>query len=237
MPKNLHVFIVGDIGVGKSALVDRKIKEYFSESYQATVDETTHLFKSDLGGGQYQTVYLHDFPGMTRTKVPVLIQDRNDEFPAFQNGIRPDVIIFVYDLTRLATLQGLERWEEFLQNQLSDYLKIPIILLANKTDAIQKEALGQLVNENNLIARFANPLIQVFKNTTKAATSDETNALWKTIIETAVRNRQERVSDQTNRSISWRQFFCCCAQKKKKDSKEHEYLLIESGNNSSVALK
>ena len=117
---NFKVCVLGDGGVGKTAIVQNLTGESFSANYRLTIgtDITTYRLNHD---GQPLSLQLWDLAGQTRFDIV-----RN----LYYSGSRGAILVF--DLTRQETLQNLTKWREDLFNYSGR--KVPIILLGNKAD-------------------------------------------------------------------------------------------------------
>ena len=120
------ICLVGDSGVGKSSLIRRYVLNAFDESYAMTLG--THVSK--------KTVDI-DLPVRdVRARIDLLIWDimgqkgfRELLKDAYFYGARG--ILAVADVTRRATLFGLDDWIEGIESIAGD---VPVFIVANKAD-------------------------------------------------------------------------------------------------------
>ncbi|MHA1542672.1 MAG: Rab family GTPase [Candidatus Hodarchaeales archaeon] len=120
------ICMVGDGGVGKTAVTERFLGKGFSSNYKLTigVDILTHTTDIDDTSIKYQ---IWDLAGQQRF-----------EFvrSTFYKGAHG--IIMVFDLTRPDTLLNLREWKiEILSNIGKN--SIPVVLLGNKSDLENKQ--------------------------------------------------------------------------------------------------
>ena len=117
---NYKIIILGDGGVGKTALIQNLLGEKFTKSYLLTIgcDISTYKYDHD---GQILSLQLWDLAGQQRFNVV-----RN----LYYGGAR--AAIFVFDLTRPESFLNLEKWKDELFFHVGR--KVPIILLGNKSD-------------------------------------------------------------------------------------------------------
>ncbi len=118
--------LVGDEGVGKTALVRRYVLDQFDDQYIATlgakVVKKEITFKSTKTGKE-TTIILTIFDIMGSRTLREVLQD------TYFTGV--EGILAVCDITRPATLAGLKQWMEAVEKVAG---KVPMVLMANKAD-------------------------------------------------------------------------------------------------------
>ena len=127
------ICLVGEAGVGKTSLINRYVKNEFSDVYITTIG--TKVSKKEI--------YI-DFPEeKVKVKVVLMIWDIMGEKSfrsllkeAYFDGAKG--ILAVCDITRKETLGELEEWVESVIKITG---KIPIIFLANKSDLEENKAI------------------------------------------------------------------------------------------------
>ncbi|XP_069468462.1 ras-related protein Rab-38-like [Ambystoma mexicanum] len=126
------VLVVGDLGVGKTSIIQRYVHKVYSQHYRATigVDFALKVLKWDQ-----ETVVrlqLWDIAGQERFGNMTRLYYR-EAVGAF----------IVFDVTRASTFEAVPRWKEDMDAKVSlqSGKPIPIILLANKCDQLP-EGLG-----------------------------------------------------------------------------------------------
>lgn len=117
---NFKVCVLGDGGVGKTAIIQHLLGKAFTTNYLLTIGTDISTFKLSHNGKSL-SLQLWDLAGQSRFDII-----RNMYF----SGARAGVLVF--DLTRPTSLQSLSKWKEeiFLHSQR----KVPIIILGNKSD-------------------------------------------------------------------------------------------------------
>ncbi len=140
------VCMIGPGGSGKTAIVNRFLTQKFSEQYIVTI------------GSQFavKTVSVMNSHGDT-IKVKLLVwdlagQERFDFIrTSYYKGSKGALLVF--DVTRKSTWKELPKWLNEIDSALG--LRVPIVLLANKTDIVDERVIStemgkQFVEENNL---------------------------------------------------------------------------------------
>lgn len=120
----LKVIILGDSGVGKTALMNQYVNKKFSSSYKATIG-ADFLTKEVMIDDKLVTLQIWDTAGQERFQSLGV---------AFYRGA--DVCILVYDVTNPKSFDALDSWrEEFLmQASPPDIENFPFVVLGNKID-------------------------------------------------------------------------------------------------------
>mmetsp|Transcript_83 Transcript_83/g.319 ORF Transcript_83/g.319 Transcript_83/m.319 type:complete len:210 (+) Transcript_83:65-694(+) len=120
----LKVIILGDSGVGKTALMNQYVNKRFSSSYKATIG-ADFLTKEVMIDDKLVTLQIWDTAGQERFQSLGV---------AFYRGA--DVCILVYDVTNPKSFDNLDSWrEEFLvQASPPDMESFPFVVLGNKVD-------------------------------------------------------------------------------------------------------
>lgn len=117
---NFKIVVLGDGGVGKTAIIRSLLGESFSTNYLLTIGTDITTYKHDYNG-QLLKLQIWDLAGQARFDVV-----RN----LYYGGARAAILVF--DLTRTESFLNLEKWKEDLF--LHAGRKIPIIVLGNKSD-------------------------------------------------------------------------------------------------------
>ncbi len=115
----LKVVIVGDGGIGKTAMVLRYTKDTFSEDYKVTIGVQ---FATQIEQINDETVKLQIWDTAGEERFSFLM-------PIYYRGAQGAVLVF--DLTKRRTFDHLERWLGLIRQVCGD---IPIILCGNKYD-------------------------------------------------------------------------------------------------------
>ncbi|MFX0182137.1 MAG: Rab family GTPase [Candidatus Hodarchaeota archaeon] len=114
------IVLVGDVAVGKTSLINRFVKGFFTESYKATIG--VDIFTKEISiNGQEVNLQVWDIAGQTSFQ-----QFRQ----RFFSGARGALLVF--DLTIPQSLTSLHSsWIQDIGNTAG---KIPLVLIGNKLD-------------------------------------------------------------------------------------------------------
>lgn len=143
------ILVIGDFGVGKTAIIRRYTEGIFSQNYKLTIgvdfalktllwDEKTHV-----------TLQLWDIAGHERFGYMTHVYYK---YAA--------AAIIVFDLSRPNTLDSVIKWQNDIQDKITQQngQPLPIILIANKCDlegvTIQCSELKRFCQERNIPAWF-----------------------------------------------------------------------------------
>jgi len=117
------VVAIGDGGVGKTSIAMRYVYDKFDPKYKATIG-VAYAVKKLVSGDNKITLSILDTGG----------QEMFDYIrPFYYKGASGGLI--VYDVTRKTSFDNLDRWFNNLYSQCEE---IPVILVGNKTDLIDK---------------------------------------------------------------------------------------------------
>ncbi len=137
--------VVGDGGVGKTALTLRFSKGFFTEDYKMTIGVDFHV----------KTIELDSEEGPTRCKLQLWDTGGQERFssirPMYYRGSLGAVLVF--DLTNYASFQHLPQWIEEVRANIKN--EIPLLLVGNKSDLIDQrtisiEEVNQFTKDFNL---------------------------------------------------------------------------------------
>lgn len=123
--------VVGDGGVGKTALTLRFSKGFFTEDYKMTIGVDFHV----------KTISVDADEGLIRAKLQIWDTGGQERFssirPMYYRGALGALLIF--DLTSISSFEHLPQWiEEVRANVQTD---IPLLLVGNKNDLIDQRAI------------------------------------------------------------------------------------------------
>ena len=137
--------VVGDGGVGKTALTLRFSKGFFTEDYKMTIGVDFHV----------KTISIDTFEGPIKCKLQLWDTGGQERFssirPMYYRGSLGTILVF--DLTNSASFEHLPGWiEEVRANIKSD---IPVLLVGNKSDltdirAVSVEEINNFTRDFNL---------------------------------------------------------------------------------------
>ncbi|GAB2224477.1 hypothetical protein Droror1_Dr00005238 [Drosera rotundifolia] len=120
----LKVIVLGDVGVGKTSLIDRYVRAKFNTLHKATIgaDFVTKELQID---DKLVNLQIWDTAGQER------FQSLGS---AFYRGA--DCCVLVYDINALKSFESLQHWhQEFIkQTNIQDSTKFPFVLIGNKID-------------------------------------------------------------------------------------------------------
>ncbi|XP_013772025.1 ras-related protein Rab-32-like [Limulus polyphemus] len=143
------VLVIGDFGVGKTAIIRRYTEGVFSQYYKITIG-VDFAIKSILWDAKTRiTLQLWDIAGHERFGYMTRVYYKY-----------ATAAIIVYDLSRLTTLESVVKWQKDVIDKvtLQNGQPIPIILLANKCDiegiSINCEMLTEFCKQHNILAWF-----------------------------------------------------------------------------------
>ncbi len=136
--------VVGDGGVGKTALTIRFSKGYFTEDYKMTIGVDFHV----------KTIGIDTVDGPIQTKLQIWDTGGQERFssirPMYYRGSLGALIIF--DLTSYESFQHLPQWLEEIRANIKN--EIPLLLVGNKSDLVEHRAVS--VDEINSYTRKFN---------------------------------------------------------------------------------
>ena len=116
--------VVGDGGVGKTALTLRFSKDFFTEDYKMTIGVDFHV----------KTITINTIEGPIKAKLQLWDTGGQERFssirPMYYRGSLGAVLVF--DLTNAASFQHLPQWIEEVRANLKT--EIPLLLVGNKSD-------------------------------------------------------------------------------------------------------
>ncbi|KAM4695984.1 ras-related protein Rab-38-like [Rhinophrynus dorsalis] len=121
------VLVVGDLGVGKTSIIQRYVHNIFSQCYRATIGVDFALKVLNWDQDTVVRLQLWDIAG----------QERFGHMTRLYYREAVGALI-VCDIGRAATLDSVRRWKEDLDCKVSlkNGKPIPVILLGNKCDQI-----------------------------------------------------------------------------------------------------
>ena len=148
--------VVGDGGVGKTALTLRFSKGFFTEDYKMTIGVDFHV----------KTINIDSNEGLIRAKLQIWDTGGQERFssirPMYYRGSLGALLIF--DLTNSATFEHLPGWIEEVRANVKN--EIPLLLVGNKSDLVDQRAVS--LEEINIFTRDFN----LFYMETSAKTGD-----------------------------------------------------------------
>ncbi|MFX1378519.1 MAG: GTP-binding protein [Promethearchaeota archaeon] len=124
--------VVGDGGVGKTALTLRFSKGFFTEDYKMTIGVDFHV----------KTIAIDSVEGPIRAKLQIWDTGGQERFssirPMYYRGSLGALLIF--DLTNSASFGHLPQWIEEVRTNVKN--EIPLLLVGNKSDLVDQRAVS-----------------------------------------------------------------------------------------------
>ncbi|MFX0176915.1 MAG: Rab family GTPase, partial [Candidatus Hodarchaeota archaeon] len=136
--------VVGDGGVGKTALTLRFSKGFFTEDYKMTIGVDFHV----------KTISIDTAEGSIKCKLQLWDTGGQERF----SSIRPMYyrgslgVVLVYDVTNSSSFEHLPQWIEEVRANIK--AEIPILLVGNKSDLADQRAVP--IEEINIFTRDFN---------------------------------------------------------------------------------
>ncbi len=135
--------VVGDGGVGKTALTLRFSKGFFTEDYKMTIGVDFHV----------KTINIESVEGTIRAKLQIWDTGGQERFssirPMYYRGSLGALLIF--DLTNGASFEHLPQWIEEVRANVKT--EIPLLLVGNKSDLTELRAVS-LEEINDFTSNF-----------------------------------------------------------------------------------
>jgi small GTP-binding protein len=151
MLKTVKIVVSGDGGVGKTSFLNRLIYNHFDEENELTRGVGFFSKIIQVNGTEYNFI-LWDFGGQKRFSEIV---------DNFTEGSLAGLILF--DLSRPSTLDSVLNW----LNKLKELGDIPILLLGNKLDLMDRENIKLIDDYVNQIAEQNENIFEYIKISSK----------------------------------------------------------------------
>jgi Ras-related protein Rab-32 len=150
------LLVVGDVGTGKTSIIRRYVNGLFNTHYKSTIGVDFAL-----------KVLYYDENTIVRLQIwDIAGQERFGQMTrVYYKGAIGAIIVF--DVTRETTLDSIKYWKEDIDNKVfipnTTDAKIPVIIMANKVDLIDKndviwkdmcDKINNLCIENNYVGWF-----------------------------------------------------------------------------------
>eukprot|EP01090_Pellita_catalonica_P013713 TRINITY_DN331_c0_g1_i1.p1 TRINITY_DN331_c0_g1~~TRINITY_DN331_c0_g1_i1.p1 ORF type:complete len:226 (-),score=57.22 TRINITY_DN331_c0_g1_i1:1096-1710(-) len=141
----LKIVVLGESGVGKTSLLLRYVQDKFSLNTKSTIGASFLQKRVDLDDGQVATCQIWDTAGQER------FAGLGTQFFRGSDGV-----IFVYDVTNVATFEALDQWRKTFLIQAGEEgnKEFPMLIIGNKIDledarAVTTKELKDWCKENN----------------------------------------------------------------------------------------
>ncbi len=151
MEQNIFRFkvcVFGDGGVGKTTLINKYTTGVFKDGYLMTIGMDFHVKKLNIDEKDV-TLHVWDFAGEDRFRFLL---------PSIVSGALG--IIFVYDITRYASLKNLKDWVSIFRKSTEKATEpIQVFLVGSKLDLESKRSVSKddgvkFANDNNFQGFF-----------------------------------------------------------------------------------
>ncbi|KAJ5072555.1 ras-related protein rab-32 [Anaeramoeba ignava] len=144
------VLVVGDVGGGKTSIIQRFVYNSFSRQYKATIGVDFALKVMNLDENTVVRLQLWDIAGQERFGNMTRIY--------YKQAVGAFV---VFDISRSDSFEGAKKWKADIDSKvvLPNKDPIPIVLLANKVDLLNSEVpseeLEKFCQEMGFVTWFA----------------------------------------------------------------------------------
>ncbi|KAK7863344.1 hypothetical protein R5R35_009698 [Gryllus longicercus] len=141
--------VIGDYGVGKTAIVRRYTEGKFSSNYKITIGADFAIKSLQWDPGTKVNLQLWDIAGHERFGYMTRVY--------FKYAVAAAV---VFDVSRIATFQSVQKWLTDLREKVSlqDGSPVPVVLLANKCDiaaaSVPTDLVARFCRDNGLVAWY-----------------------------------------------------------------------------------
>ncbi|KAG0174005.1 rab32, member RAS oncoprotein [Apophysomyces sp. BC1034] len=147
------ILVVGDLGAGKTSIIQRYVNNMFSNNYKSTIGVDFALKIVQYSPDVVVRLQLWDIAGQER-------------FGSMTRVYYKEALgaLVVYDRTRPATFDGVIKWKKDIDEKISlpeawGGGRIPVVLLANKSDLvpdirISRDEMDQFCSEHGFIQWF-----------------------------------------------------------------------------------
>ena len=163
----IKIVLLGEAGVGKTAIIKRFNEDEFSEKMESTynatfVEKTLNINNQKVIIELWDTVGQEEFHSLTKIFI------KNSK-----------IIILVYDVTSLITFESLTFWHEYISKEIGQNIIIGIA--GNKTDLIFENGLNEEVSTETA-KKFALKINASFSLISAKESNIEINSLFNELI-------------------------------------------------------
>ena len=141
----LKIIVVGDSGVGKTAICWKFVDDRFIEQHKATIGADLLTKSMDIGSYKNVLLQIWDTAGQER------FQSMSS---AFWRGA--NACILIYDITDKLSFQSINKWRENLLREIdSEQIdNFPLLLIGNKSDLDEKEREVPIFDARNYAQKY-----------------------------------------------------------------------------------
>lgn len=175
--------VIGDYGVGKTAVVRRYTDGRFSSNYKITIGADFSMRTLQWDDNTKINLQLWDIAGHERFGCMTRVY--------YKYAVGAAI---VFDLSRTATFQSVRKWLKDLREKLTlaDGEPVPIVLLANKCDipgyGVQPEVVTRFCKEQGIQAWFL----------TSAKTNVNVDKAMQFLVERAMGSRHREITRESD---------------------------------------
>eukprot|EP01139_Manchomonas_bermudensis_P006182 Amastigsp_a176621_117.p1 type:complete len:208 gc:universal Amastigsp_a176621_117:635-12(-) len=143
------VLVIGEAGVGKTALIRRYVDNVFSYKYRYTIGVDFALKVVELDPNTTVRLQLWDIAGQERFGVMTRVYYKEAA-----------ACVIAFDITERRTFEAAKKWKQDLDSKvhLPNGDPVPCILVANKCDLeprpVPKEEIADFVRDNGFVGWF-----------------------------------------------------------------------------------
>ena len=206
----IKLILLGDTGVGKTAIMRRYYEDKFSPLAQST--HSANFFEKELIINDKKIILeLWDTAGQEEYRSLTKIFVKNSK-----------IIILVYDVTSLESFNSLNFWYDFIQKEMGT--EIVLGLAGNKTDLIFENDFDEEVSPEKG-KEFAQKIGASFALISAKESSKEITALFDKLLMRYLINKDEEISlnstiklnenSSIDNEINLRKNECCLGKSKK----------------------
>ncbi|XP_012938393.1 ras-related protein Rab-13 [Aplysia californica] len=144
-PKVVNVTVVGEAGVGKTALIKRFRQEKFSGDYEPTIgvdrSQVSYYHPSPIVDTPVKFRFLDTSDVIVNPDLAVTLEDRMTGIYAHLSSF----VVIVYDITKHRSFEAAEEWLRLMQGFVQPGARF--ILVGNKTDQESRREVHKTAGE------------------------------------------------------------------------------------------
>ena len=205
---SIKIILLGDTGVGKSAIIKRYIDNYYDDNITSNIS-SNFLEKIVKVKNQNVRLEVWDTAGQEEFRSVTKIFVKNAK-----------IIILVYDVTQIRTFESLNYWYDFIQNEMEP--NIILGLAGNKTDLIFEDGYDEEITSDEG-KEFAKKIKAIFSLVSAKESEKEINTLFTKCIASylkpskGIEDVSFHIKLKHNDRLSSNNKSECCAGKNKKN--------------------
>lgn len=199
--QNLKITLIGDVSVGKTALITRLFYETFDPVTQATVGASFYTGNYSASNGKKYRLQVWDTAGQERFRSLI---------PMYTRGT--NVILFVYDLSNKTSFHNLTNyWVNYIKE--SCWNEDPIcFLIGTKSDLVTQSQLNHIINKVDLTTLHDGYFDDFY--VVSALKGIGTEGLILSILDNVVKSEKYKAIEETDSIVSLTKYndddkWCC----------------------------